>query len=61
MHFERIDNEHQRAKVPGGWIVKAFGEVMTQLHPGHNASDGYEWRIAMCFVPDPEHKWQLED
>ena len=60
MIFERIDNEHQRAKVYGGWIVKAFDEVMTPMYPGDPPKDGYEWRISMCFVPDPNHDWILE-
>ena len=21
---------------------------------------GWDWRVAMCFVPDPEYKWEVE-
>ena len=33
-----------RAKVPGGWLVKIVsGSINSQT--------------AVCFVPDPEHRW----
>lgn len=35
-----------RLKVPGGWIVQ-----QSNLNFG----------TAMCFVPDPDYKWILED
>jgi len=34
----------QRAKVPGGWIVRQL------KYKGTSAE-------AMCFVPDPNHEW----
>lgn len=58
MEFEQIDDNHQRAKVPGGWIVKAFENV---LHDSQGTFEfGWDWRVAMCFVPDPNHEWEIE-
>jgi len=56
--FEQIDNYHQRAKVPGGWLVKAVENVTHQTdHMG--MADGWDWRIALAFVPDPDHAWKI--
>jgi hypothetical protein len=57
--FEKIDAEHFRTKVPGGWIVKAYERVV------HNSDingmiDGWDWRIAMVFIPDQFHKWTID-
>jgi len=59
MEWEQIDDYHQRCAVPGGWLVKAFEDVF------HDCLDrgmqgGWDWRIAMCFVPDPEHVWEVK-
>jgi len=47
MNWEAIDDFHSRAKVKGGWLVKAWEE------------DSSGTRMAMCFVPDPMHGWTL--
>ncbi|MEJ1422234.1 MAG: hypothetical protein Q2484_17080 [Candidatus Sedimenticola sp. (ex Thyasira tokunagai)] len=56
--FEDIDNYHQRAKVPGGWLVKAVENVfhLTDYQQG----DGWDWRVSMAFVPDPDHIWVID-
>jgi len=59
LNFEVIDFSHQRAKVPGGWLVKAMENVMSTL-PDGRTDTGYEWRLAMAFVPDPDHQWALK-
>lgn len=57
--WEDIDNYHQRAKVFGGWLVKAMEEVVHDTeHQGMRG--GWDFRVAMCFVPDPEYKWEVE-
>ena len=57
MKWEQIDNYHQRCKVPGGWIVKAFEDV---VHLTERAMEpGWDFRIALCFVPDPKHEWEI--
>lgn len=56
--FEQIDNYHQRAKVPGGWLVKAYEDVMHNHEQGNQ--NGLDWRVSMTFVPDPEHSWLID-
>lgn len=57
MKWEEIDEYHQRAKVFGGWIVKAYQNVV------HNRDglmqSGWDWRASITFVPDPKHEWKL--
>lgn len=55
LKWEQIDDFHQRAKVIGGWLVKAYESVCT----GERGVQGYEWRVAMTFVPDEWHSWGL--
>jgi hypothetical protein len=58
---EQIDDNHQRAKVPGGWIVKAYEDVI-HITPEHDdyTRQGWDFRVAMCFVPDPKHEWVID-
>ena len=59
-NFEKIDDYHQRAKVHGGWLVKAFEDV-AHMEDGYRPSiTGFDFRIAMAFVPDPDHSWTIE-
>lgn len=59
IEWEDIDPFHKRAKIPGGWLVKAFEDVMHDRSDyGQGMVGGWEWRIAMCFVPDPNHEWK---
>lgn len=55
LEWEQIDDEAQRAKVYGGWLVR----IDTSVHhmTDHQQGDGWDWRPAMCFVPDPKHEW----
>ena len=57
MIWEQIDEYHQRASVFGGWLVKAFENVMHLAPSGREV--GFDWRMSMCFVPDPKHQWKL--
>ena len=54
--WEQIDDRTQRAKVFGGWIVKHQEDVFVSLHEDQRLQSGYEWRVSICFVPDPTHK-----
>jgi hypothetical protein len=62
LQWEVIDPYHQRAKVIGGWLVKAYEDVLTQ-GTGFTAvgKNGYEWRMAMTFIPDQGHYWGSQD
>jgi len=58
MEWEQIDDHHKRAKVKGGWLVKAYEDVRTIIND--RPDFGYEWRVSMCFVPDEMHSWKLD-
>ena len=60
MNWGQIDNYHQRAKVPGGWLVKAFENAARTTIDG-GITDGFNWYVAMCFVPDPNYEWKIEE
>lgn len=45
---EFLDDKCRRMKVFGGWIFEDFSQ----------SGDGGD-RISICFIPDPEHKWEL--
>jgi len=59
MNWEQIDSNHQRAQVFGGWLVKTFEDVNHFTENG--LQQGYDWRVAMTFIPDPQHEWVLGD
>lgn len=58
LEWETVDNQHQRAKIHGGWLVKAYEDVVHKF--GHGIIGGRDFRIAMCFVPDVYYEWRLE-
>lgn len=49
----------ERTRVPGGWLVREYQEV-THHFPSRGIVEGYDWRVALAFVPDPEHVWLRE-
>jgi len=60
MEYEKIDDWTERAKVFGGWIVKVCEPVYHTNTDGCGSSgDGWDWRIAITFVPDTKHEWTL--
>ena len=58
MNWETIDGYHFRAKVPGGWLVKVLEDVVQDTE-FQGRIPGWDYRIALAFVPDPEHEWSL--
>lgn len=59
--WEKInDNGYEyRARVHGGWLVKILEDVIQDRHEyGQGLVSGWDWRIAVCFVPDPNHEWR---
>ena len=54
MTFEKIDNYRARAKILGGWLVE------TMLCVSDSSGDCSPKSIAICFVPDALHEWELE-
>jgi hypothetical protein len=60
--YEKVDDNTERAKVIGGWIVKTTEDVFHVAPDWGDASyfkSGWDWRISTCFVPDPNHEWEL--
>ena len=59
MEWEQIDKAgfEQRAKIFGGWIVKVTEGVYHNMDG--RMDDGWDWRIAITFVPDPCHVWEI--
>lgn len=45
--------QNHRLKVPGGWLVQSFARLFH--HQGDNCS------VSVCFYPDPNHDWKLEN
>lgn len=60
MEWEQIDNFHQRAKVHGGWLVKAY-ECVVHFTVQQGLVDNYDFRVSMTFVPDVSHMWKIEE
>jgi len=59
IEWEFIDGYHARMKVPGGWIFKVLEDVYEDRSEyGQGMVAGYQFRIAICFVPDPNHSWR---
>ena len=58
LEWEQIDDYHQRAKVFGGWLVKAYEDVLHNFED-RGMTNGWDWRVAMCFVPDSKHEWTM--
>ena len=52
MNWEQIDAWHQRAKVHGGWLVKAFEGVM-HVEDDRGMYDGYDFRVSDGICPRP--------
>lgn len=53
---------YRRAKVYGGWLVEATTDVTHDMNyeGGKGGMDsGYDWRIALTFVPDQLHQWKI--
>ena len=48
--YESITDNSTRLKVPGGWIYITFWQ--NQSHSSLS--------LSTCFIPDPNHEWELE-
>ena len=58
LDWEGINDQHKRAKVVGGWLVKAYENRHISMHEeGMRPEPGYEWQVSMCFVPDASYSW----
>jgi len=61
-NWEQIDPYHQRCRVIGGWLVKAYEGVHQAIYAenGYDNVAGFDYRVAMAFVPDPAYEWEIE-
>lgn len=49
---DRDDSSTERARVPGGWLVRTCS---------WDWQDGEVLHMGATFVPDPEHTWEVPD
>jgi hypothetical protein len=48
----------ERTRTPTGWLVREVSEVSHIGSDQHEyITSGYDWRVAMTFVPDPDGVW----
>lgn len=59
LEWEQIDSYHQRSKTYGGWLFKTFEEVSHFSNDVQN-QQGYDYRISVTFIPDPNHEWRIK-
>lgn len=58
MEWEDIEpGRLERAKVLGGWLVRGFEDVSHNTNNG--LQSGWDWRVALAFVPDINHEWKI--
>jgi hypothetical protein len=61
MDWEQIDNYTSRCRVPRGWLVRIMEPVTHNLiDEGRGMTDGWDFRPALCFYPDPYQEWIIE-
>ncbi len=59
MRWDFIENDLERAAIFGGWLVRSSSPVTHDTDNG--MQDGWDWRVAITFVPDPVHQWALNN
>ena len=59
-NWEMLDIFNYRTKVFGGWLVRTEN-LVAHLDQWGNRHTGEDCRISMCFVPDPNHDWVVEE
>jgi hypothetical protein len=54
-------NRTERARVPGGWLVRTYSATMSTVKDtgfeGAGVGHGVGVGLGITFVPDPEHAW----
>ncbi|MCP3681824.1 MAG: hypothetical protein GY861_03965 [bacterium] len=61
MQWEEIETNLERAKVPGGWLVRTYTDVFHLDNGMSSGGEGWDWRVAMTFVPDANHEWVISE
>ncbi len=59
MKWELIDEKTNMSRAPirGGWLIREKCGILIE-QDGNTVLSG-EYRVALCFVPDPMHGWKL--
>lgn len=55
MEWEEIDEQTDRAKVPGGWFVKFYDHQIVAERGGDLRTEAVP--LSVVFYPDPGHSW----
>ena len=56
-------NRVERARVPGGWLVRAYSATMSSVEAGSTIiggkgiGHGVGVGLGLTFMPDPEYAW----
>jgi hypothetical protein len=66
LQWEEISNPgsafyYRRAKVPGGWLVECSADVSVFMPNMGRLEEGFDWRPAITYIPDPEYKWEVKN
>lgn len=48
-----------RSRTPTGWLVRETQDVTHHI-PDRGLDSGYDWRVSLTFVPDPDGLWLAE-
>lgn len=54
--YQSLDHFHERAKVPGGWLVRINNGLDEQTSRSYYGNT--KQIVAVVFVPDPNHTWK---
>jgi hypothetical protein len=57
--IETSDGYLERLKVFGGWLVRSSNAVYHDRGGNYPVNLCHESRVALVFVPDPNHEWQI--
>jgi hypothetical protein len=55
-YWEEVESGLTRASIPGGWLVRQYE---SHYDPGMG-----RWEkeiVSICFVPDPDHVWDVSN
>lgn len=58
--WEQLDDWNSRVRVIGGWLIKATEDVAHNLSAeARGIESGWDFRLAITFIPDPKHEWEI--
>ena len=54
LEWVKVENGMIRASIPGGWLVRQY-----ESHYDTGMARWEEEIVSICFVPDPNHVWDV--